>query len=137
MTLIRSITTLLFGALPATFLCLWASWAIALGASALADGDGWPSALVFIWGIAGILGTASLWAASFRPISRIVAVGLIIGLIACAPVAAISMEGFNLDSPIWLYFFQIAAISASLVAIGQLAIRYINSGRITDSETDL
>ena len=56
--------TILFGALPATYLCSLALIGIIFGFGAALDGET-AGLLVGGWGLAGIYGTLSLWAVGF------------------------------------------------------------------------
>ncbi len=87
--------TILFGALPASFLSYVALVAIYFGAGIITDGSIAPGSFLVLWGGAGIYGTISLWFAAFQKFSRPVIAGLIFGLLAIFPFTVGAIEDFG------------------------------------------
>jgi len=68
MALISAALTILFGALPASYLSFYVvPIAIYFGAGAIGDGE-FIGLFLLLWRSAGIYGTISLWFAAFGPL---------------------------------------------------------------------
>lgn len=78
--------TILFGALPASFLCFFAAMALSYGLGALFGRNSYEGLILTIWGAAGIYGTGALWVVAFRKPGRRVLAGLIVGIAAMVPL---------------------------------------------------
>lgn len=74
--------TILFGAFPATVFCWQAAWGVAAGLQSISG----AGAFFLFFGIAGILGTYSLWSVALGSETRFVVWGLIAGLVAMTPL---------------------------------------------------
>ena len=77
------VTTLAFGAVPATILCFWPLLMIML--VAVTEDKNLAVLVPLIWGVAGLYGTYALWMVAFGFRSPIIFAGLLAGLIALAP----------------------------------------------------
>ncbi len=95
------ILTIVFGALPATWLSLWAAAGVFWGIIFAIAGApiGLPTA---IWGLAGLYGTVSLWAVGLGFVNRTSIRGLAVGTAAILPLTLAgllgnswSIDGFN------------------------------------------
>ncbi len=78
----RASFLILLGCIPATYLCFFALPLAISGIFGFIAGDGWLSLGMGIWGIAGVLGTLSLWTISLGFPSPIPYFGLIVGVVA-------------------------------------------------------
>lgn len=85
-SLLARIATVLFGAVPATYLCLWAYVFMMLGFLTLLSGR-----IVGVYfvasGLAGFYGTLSLWGIAFGVVRRWSVLGLVVGTLAVLPFA--------------------------------------------------
>lgn len=84
--MLRTISIILFGAIPATFLSLFALLGVGVGADLVARVDAYLGFVFVCWGAAGLYGAASLWFAAFDKISTRVMIGLVAGCVALIPL---------------------------------------------------
>ncbi len=112
--------TIVFGALPATWLCIWAAYAIMLGAAALLGGAV-AGAVIIVWGVAGMYGTAGLWGIGLGFVGPGQTKQLIVGVIAILPVA-IAVDPLNLEPNDFLNPLIVSAILPLIVATIWLAV---------------
>ena len=117
------ILTLAVGALPATWLCLWAAYGMALGAAAVLSGA-IAGAFIIVWGLAGMYGTAALWSLGLGFVRPDHAKRLIVGTIAILPVA-IGVDPLNLEPDDFLNPFVVSAILPLIIAIGWLVASWL------------
>lgn len=92
--MIRATLVILFGALPATYLSLFAGMAAIFGLTMLFEAPG-SGLLLLAWGSAGIYGMVSLWFAAFDRINATTVYGLLAGCIAIAPLTFAFLGNLN------------------------------------------
>ena len=83
--------TILFGALPASVVALWAILGIMVGISLLFTENFLAGLVVIPWSLAGIWGTGALWAVAFNVYSDRVVAGLVVGTV----LVAIALAAFS------------------------------------------
>lgn len=118
-----TVLTIVFAALPATIMSLFAGLGVVLGISALFSGS--ASGMVFaLWGGGGLFATVALWAAVVHHFRHWVLVGLVTGVLCFAPVT-ISFAGQFLRGPLFDvsysamdYLLLLLSVSLPLIAIG-------------------
>ncbi len=82
----RTLSILIFGAIPAIFVGLMSLYSAVIGMWAIVGAI--PAGLLFLlWGASGIVGTVCLWLAAFNEVSGKLAVGLAVGLCGMLPFA--------------------------------------------------
>jgi hypothetical protein len=114
--------TILFGAIPATFLSVVPAFFLGLGIYRLAAGNGFDEgspvsfALFALYCLAALYGTLSLWLVPFTGPKRFVIVGLAAGMLVISPFAyAAVFEPWLYDKNDWLY--SIFAVLPFLTAL--------------------
>ena len=113
------IATIVFGALPATWLCFWAACGMALGAAAmLVDAIG--GIFLIIWGLAVMYGTVALWGLGLGLARTDRTKRLIVGAIAILPMT-IGVDPLNLEPRDFLNPFVFSAILPLVVTVLWLA----------------
>lgn len=122
MEFIRITLTILFGAVPATYLSFVPAIFVGLGAYELAVGTGYEEgfpyslALIVVYCLMALYGTLSLWLVSFCGPRRFVVIGLIAGMIAISPFTYSAVfEQWLYDTDDWLY--SISAVFPFLTAL--------------------
>jgi hypothetical protein len=103
-----SILTIVLGAIPATYLFLFALLAVVLGGSVMLDGSIVVGAAFLVFGIAACYGTVSLWAIGFREITPTTKFGLLAGLIALVAGLALNYAPKDLSVMFGSKFFVVA-----------------------------
>ncbi len=85
--------TIVFGALPATWLCIWALVGMAYSAVLLVEGvasldiEMLAAGFILLWlGYFGLYGTVSLWAVGLGFTGTLWRLGLLMGMIAISPL---------------------------------------------------
>ena len=92
---LRGVMTILAGALPATYLCFQAYLALVFGFFLVVTGN-LTGLILFVWGLAGLYGTLSLWVVAFGLVRGWSIAGLLAGTLAILPFSGPYMD---LDSP--------------------------------------
>ena len=108
--------TILFGAIPATYLSWWALLGVYIGVIGVVNGTFLSGAVFIIWGAAGLYGTLSLWLIAFNRPSNFVVMGLFLGSVAILPIS-VSVYSSPISSDGWFSIpFVIGGISPFIVA---------------------
>lgn len=115
---IRASLLILLGCIPATILCYFALPLAASGVFFFITGGGWLYLATGAWGLAGVVGTLSLWTISLGFPSPLRYLGLSVGIAAnllMAPAFARSYVSpwFSGD---WLVFFSPSVVAIYLLA---------------------
>ena len=125
-------STILFGALPATYLCLLPAALIVKSIQALAGGDILPGLLGLLYGFTALYGAMSLWLVPFTVRNPIVITGLVAGMLVISPITYAAIFKPHLyDREDWLY--TLATILPFVVALTWLAYFAINKPRLRSS----
>ena len=111
----RRILTLVFGALPATWLCIWAAYGMTLGAAAVLSGA-IVGVFIILWGLAGMYGTIALWSLGLGFVRPDHTKRLIVGAIALLPVA-VGIDPLVLQPEDFLNPFVVSAILPLVIAL--------------------
>jgi len=113
---LRTAVVLFFGAIPALFP---AYLAVLLGGLVLANVTKDPTSIVLaIWPAAGLYGVVALWLAAFGKTSRVVAVGLLAGILAILPWSVL-LSG-QPHSDFWYNFSFLSPCATAGVILFQL-----------------
>jgi len=120
--LIRASLTILFGAIPATYLCVVPAFFVGLGAYELTDGyrfdEGFPSSftLLVLYCLAALYGTSSLWLVPFTGPKQFVIVGLAAGMLVISPFTYSTIfQQWLYDRDDWAY--SISTVLPFVVAL--------------------
>ncbi len=114
------VLTIVFGALPATWLSLWALLGMAFALAAIMSGA--LSAILFvIWGVAGIRGTITLWSLGFGAMRPDHVRGLVIGVVAILPLIPPTVP-WMLELSAFAHPFAVPSVLPLLVAVAWLIV---------------
>lgn len=108
----------LLGCVPATILCYYTLPLAISGLFGFVFGDGWLSLVMGVWGVAGVVGTLSLWAVSLGFPTPLRCAGLIIGIAANLMMPAIFPRSY---ASLWFSGDWIVLFAPSIVAVYLLA----------------
>ncbi len=123
--LVPAAGTILFGALPATYLCLLPAALIIKSTQLLFDGGILPGLLGLLYGFAALYGAVSLWLVPFTVRNSIVITGLVVGMLAISPMSYAAIFKPHLyDREDW--FYTLATVLPFIVALAWLAYFAIN-----------
>lgn len=123
--LVPTACTILFGALPATYLCLLPAALIVKSVQELLGGDVYPGILGLLYGFAALCGAMSLWLVPFTVRNPFVTAGLISGMLVISPITYAAIFKPRLyDRADW--FYTLAAILPFMVALAWLLSFAIN-----------
>ncbi len=112
------VLTIVFGAVPATWLSLWAAAGVFWGVVFTIAGAH-IGLLAAVWGLAGLYGAASLWAIGLGFMNRTSIRGLVVGTAAIVPLTLASLSGHSWPND-WLNSFYVASILPAIVAVAWL-----------------
>lgn len=121
----RAALLVLLGCVPATILFSVALPLTFSGVFGFLSGEGWLSLVMGIWGVAGVVGTLSLWAISLGFPTILRYVGLIIGIAANLLLPAMSPRSY---ASLWFSGDWIVVFAPSIVAV-YLLVELIYSAR--------
>lgn len=135
MRLVPAACTILFGALPATYLCLLPAALIVKSIQGILGGDIYPSILGLLYGFAALCGAMSLWLVPFTVRNPFVIAGLIAGMLIISPITYAAIFKPRLyDREDW--FYTLATVLPFMVALAWLVSFAINKSRSTSNGAD-
>lgn len=111
----------IFGVVPVAVLGLLATVPLLGGAAGLFEEPA-RSAMFVAWGLGGWIGTKSMFRAAFGRFSEFTPTGLVIGIMAAAPLAYFAFKANDLKAALWIGYWTISPI---VVAGAFLARHYI------------
>ena len=122
------VLTILFGALPASWLSFWVLIVTLLAAAAVIAERDLSGVIFVIWGLAGLYGTVSLWAVGFGCDDPLCIRGLAVGIAAILPFAPV-LDPRHLVLNGDINLLAVACLGPLVVAITWLAIFLIRRKR--------
>lgn len=127
--------TILFGALPATYLCLLPAALIVKSMQLLLAGGVLPGLAGLLYGLTALYGAMSLWLVPFTVRNPVVITGLVAGMLVISPITYSAIFKPQLyDRENWLY--TLASVLPFVVALTWLAYFAINRPDSTNSASD-
>jgi hypothetical protein len=118
----RIMLIVVFGALPATILGLYAVMLLMVGLRGVVAGSAEAWAIV-TWGGAGVWGSVALWLAAFRTPGKWLAAGLVGGCVAAVPlVLMVALQFGGIADGMWLVSLSVLAFICSPVLTALLIL---------------
>jgi hypothetical protein len=118
--LVKTALTILFGAIPATIMCMLPFGLILVGSYELSQNMISRGLFSILYAFAAIFGTVSLWAVALRGPSPLVVLGLAVGIATISPFTfAVLSDPFPIYGS--AHLFAISTVSPPIVAFYWLA----------------
>ncbi len=119
----RKALVIIFGALPASYLSVFAGVGVIFGLLAVLSGD---EIEILLLGLGGIYGTVSLWIRAFRPPTTFTNVGLLAGIATLITMTwiwfpRIPLDQWTAENLLVMTYFSFAPLTVAVFLLSETA----------------